>query len=43
MASDLDFHCLSMFHKKDARLKWVKDTKYSTVMKYCIGKSFKDL
>ena len=24
MASDLVFHCLSMSHKKDARLKWVK-------------------
>ena len=23
-ASDLDLHCLSMSHKKDARLIWVK-------------------
>ena len=24
VASDLDPHCLHMFHKKDARLIWVK-------------------
>ena len=25
VASDLDLHCLPMFHKKDARLIWIKD------------------
>ena len=29
VASDLVLHCLLMSHKKDARLKWVKNTQTS--------------
>ena len=31
MMADLDLHCLPMFHKKDARLKWVNIYIFSVV------------